>query len=360
VSVAAAAPPELLDPAEAGLGVRYRDNLARHLIGVARDVQARLTAHLNEQGYRDLRPSLAPLLSLLWLEPRPLRALAQQLAVTKQACSQLVTAGEAAGYVERSPHPDDGRAKQVQLSPAGRRLVTLAIEQILEIDTEYAARIGPGRYADFTAALAALFEGLCIPTHADEALRAGARRSAGVLPLMSVRVQHDLMEATAAQGHVGLKLSHGQVLPLIGPAGARVHQLARLHGVTRQAISATCQDLESMGVLARQPDPVDRRGVVLQLTEAGTRLIRDSVRALDVLEARLVAILGRRSFERLSRAAHDLYRALHLEEEIFGDAGVAEGQGIEGLALSLHQRLGDRDAARLAALLEMEVRRNTT
>ena len=80
---------------------RYRDNAARHLIGIARDFQNRAMRHLaDECGYTDLRPSLGPLLSLVAIEARPPGALASQLAISPQACSQLVNLAEAAGYLE--------------------------------------------------------------------------------------------------------------------------------------------------------------------------------------------------------------------------------------------------------------------
>ena len=60
-------------------GSRYRDNVARHLIGIARDLQSRVMRSLSEErGYRGLRPSLGPFLSLIWIEGRPLTAVASQ------------------------------------------------------------------------------------------------------------------------------------------------------------------------------------------------------------------------------------------------------------------------------------------
>ena len=41
------------------------------------------------------------------------------------------------------------------------------------------------------------------------------------LPNLSLRIQRTLMDATSARGHTGLKLSHAQVLPMIGTDGAR-------------------------------------------------------------------------------------------------------------------------------------------
>jgi DNA-binding MarR family transcriptional regulator len=185
-----------------------------------------------------------------------------------------------------------------------------------------------------------------------------------MLPILAAHVEQSLMRTTGARGHAGLKLSHGQILTLIGPSGARLHRLAQLHCVSRQAISATAQDLESLGYLRRDADPVDRRGVVVRLTERGTRLIEDSVGALDALEQAWKTLLDAESFAALERVARRIYAALELEGEILSDAfdGTAatvqhddprasDADDLARLAARLRVRLGSRDAARLAAHL---------
>ena len=81
-----------------------------------------------EHGFFDLRPSLGPFLSLLWIEGRPLTAIASQLAISKQACSQLANLAEGAGYLERKPDPEDRRSKVAMLTPRGRSLVERAVQ----------------------------------------------------------------------------------------------------------------------------------------------------------------------------------------------------------------------------------------
>jgi len=358
-----------------GAWPRYRDNLARHLIGISRDLQSRVRRSLSEQcGHRGLRLSFGPFLSLLWAEGRPLGAIAGELAISNQACSQLANLVEAAGYLERRTNPEDQRSKLVMLTSRGRALVEDGVRIILESEAEYTAIVGPGSYRRFTTALAALYLGLGLPVHADPALTARASRSVGVLPLIGVRVQRGLMEATIARGHAGLKMSHGQVLSLIGPEGGRVHEIARLQRVSRQAISATTQDLEALGYLRREPDPRDRRGVVLRLTSRGAGLIGDSIAALDGLELSFRDVLGDRRLEHLQRVARDLYQALHLEAEIFAARSVERaasstasdpkprrgGHDIQHLATRLRRQLGSGDASRLAALLEPRARRVAT
>ena len=331
---------------------RYRDNTARHLIGIARDMQQRvmhaLTTH---QGYRGLRPSFSGPVSLLWRGPRSLGGLANELAISKQACSQLVAHLEREAYVSSEPDPRDGRRRLVALAPRGRKLASDAVHGIAECEQAYTALIGPDDQRAFVDALERLFVGLGLASEQEAGFVEAARSTLGVLPLIADRIQQRLMEATTACGHRGLKMSHGQILPLVGPGGARLHQLARTQRISRQAIHATARDLEGLGYLSRSDDPIDRRGVVLHLTRSGERLLRDSVAALDDLDAAFRATLGVRRSQRLERIARDLYRALHLEEDIFGSER-DEADPLAGLADQLRRELGQRDAARLAQLLE--------
>lgn len=361
--------------ATARMWARYRDNGARHLIGISRDLQSRVRRSLSEDcGYGGLRPSFGPFLSLLWEEGRPLTTIASELAISKQACGQLANLVESAGYLERRPNPEDRRSRLVMLTARGRALVEQAVQIILESESAYEALVGPRAYRQFTSALAALFHGLGIPTHADPALTSRARQSVGVLPLIAVRIERQLMEATIARGHTGLKMSHGQVLPLIGPTGRRIHEIARIQRVSRQAISTISLELEALGYLHRQPDPRDRRGVVFKTTGRGAALLRDSVAALEGLDRSFRAILGGTRLEHLQRVAGDLFHALRLEAELFetgsgtrpGANGVGDpkagrgGHDIQQLATRLRRRLGSGDAARLATLLEPEADRGAT
>jgi DNA-binding MarR family transcriptional regulator len=365
-------------------------------MGIARDFQNRAMRELGEErGYADLRPSFGPLLSLIAIQARPLGALAEQLSISPQACSQLVNLAEEAGYLERRSDPADRRSRLVTLTSRGEALVAEAVRVLRDVESDYRALVGKQAFARFTAALAALSQGLGLPTPAGPGREVTSLRTIGVLPLISVRLQQDLMDATAARGHAGLKMSHAQVLPLIGSAGARVSELARIQRVSRQAISATARDLEGLAYLRREADPRDRRGVVFRLTAKGDRLIEASVASLDQMDATFVRLLGTPRTRALEATARDLYQALHLEEEIFearaidtpsnatrhpgsesergpargSSAGQVRGQepepaarpsrardasepALERLAASLRRQLGERDAGRLAALLE--------
>jgi DNA-binding MarR family transcriptional regulator len=72
-------------------------------------------------------------------------SLAALLGVTKQAASKLVTGMVRLGYVERSAHEVDGRAKTVTLTARGVELLDTVEAVYAEIEGEWAAVLGADR-----------------------------------------------------------------------------------------------------------------------------------------------------------------------------------------------------------------------
>ena len=123
------------------------DRVSHALIGIARDLELRMLTRLQEdRGHRGLRPSLGPFLSLIWLEARSLGELAQSLAVSKQACSQLAGVALKAGFIVRRSASGPARGQVVALSARGRVLVEAAIRILREAETDYEVMVGPARF----------------------------------------------------------------------------------------------------------------------------------------------------------------------------------------------------------------------
>jgi DNA-binding MarR family transcriptional regulator len=357
------APP--LGPAQV---LRNRNNAVRHLTALSRDLEARMRTGLAEkQGFASIRASLGPLFFLVWTRPTPITSLARQLGVTKQACSQLANHAEQAGYLERIQSPEDGRSKTLHLTPRGRNLIEQSIEIIRQADTDYAAIVGARRYAKFTKTIAELYKTLDFPADSGLTFLEKTTRTVGTLPLITQRAQHALMDATAAHGHAGLKLSHSQVLPFVGPDGIRIMDLVRIHGASRQAVGATARDLVSLGYLNKEPDPRDRRGAILFLSESGNRLLADSLVELESLEQQIERILGSSVVSEFLDTVAMLESALEVDEDIYDIAAGAvqmsrrhrtgrsdRDSEIQALAEQLHHELGDRRSIRLAELLNQQ------
>ena len=69
-------------------------------------------------------------------------------------------------------------------------------------------------------------------------------------------------------------LSHGAVLGRLDREGPRsVSELATAERIRPQSMAQTVSDLEADGLVARRPDPADRRRAMVELTDAGRAVL---------------------------------------------------------------------------------------
>jgi DNA-binding MarR family transcriptional regulator len=341
----------------APLWADYRHNMARHVLGVSRYFQADIMRVLTEnKEYASLRMSFEPFISLLGQDGMRLTELARALGISKQACNQATNQIEAAGYIERIPDLSDRRAKLVRLNATGLRLRADGIDASRALERHCVGMIGEDDLETLRSLMARLVGILKLPgtqrRETSNIFTGDDILMAALLPRLSDYISQDLMQRTRAKGHPGLKLSHGQVLTLIGSNGARVHQLARAQSVSKQAISAIALDLVELGYVLKQADPDDQRASLLLLTDRGEQLLQDSVHSVQELANYFSELLGDEHFARLDGLFKRLYAALHLEEEIFGpDTALSRGD-TDQLAQELLEQLGEQRAQALVDKLQ--------
>jgi DNA-binding MarR family transcriptional regulator len=335
---------------------RYRHNFSRHLLGVARYLQASMMHTLQAQcGHEHLRLGFSSYITLIGEGDKRLTDLAAILGISRQACNQAVKQVEAAGYIERTADPVDGRAKQLTLSPRGVKLRRDGLRIVAQLDKQFAGIVGVPAIADTSRSLWKIYQSLSLGLTPPGDAPIIPALMGGLLPRLADYILLRLMELTRARGHPGLKLCFGQVLTLIGPAGGRIQQIAATHDVSKQAISVIATELEELGYLQRHADPLDARQVVLQFTARGETLIADSVTSVEELEQEFAEIVGKAALKRMNSTLHDLYRGLLLEQDIFEHKGTAD---ISLLARQLQQQLGEQGSQALARLL-LKPPRNT-
>ncbi len=98
------------------------------------------------------------LASLTWLEsegPISQRQLADHAATDPMMTSQVVRALQARGLISRSPHPDDGRAQMLAVTPEGEALANRAVAAVEQCDRDFFEPLGGG-VAGFTKSLSSL------------------------------------------------------------------------------------------------------------------------------------------------------------------------------------------------------------
>ncbi|WP_217551633.1 MarR family winged helix-turn-helix transcriptional regulator [Streptomyces sp. GbtcB6] len=102
---------------------RRPDALTLEVVELIGDVVSRFYADYEEAaGEHTLTGAQARLLSLLSLEPLPMRKLAQKLKCEPSNVTGIVDRLEARGLVERRPDPTDRRVKLAAATDEGRRV----------------------------------------------------------------------------------------------------------------------------------------------------------------------------------------------------------------------------------------------
>ncbi len=127
------------------------------LLRIPREAALRqVVAGLAAADFGDVRPAHFTVFQHIPPEGIRLTALADAALMTKQSMGYLVDDLETLGYVERVPDPTDRRAKVVRLTVRGRAVEETVRKVILQIEADWAARLGQEEYQHLTRLLRAL------------------------------------------------------------------------------------------------------------------------------------------------------------------------------------------------------------
>lgn len=328
---------------------RYRDNFARHILSITLYIQSEIMNALTlRHGHSQLRLNFEPYIALAGGNGARLSEIAEVLGVSRQAANQTANQIEAAGYLQRSPDPSDGRAKLITQTARARTLVKQGTRQAAIVQARFSDIVGAETMTDASLTLARLSKqlGLLFP-----AQKTGELVLAGILPRLADYVSSRLQTLTIARGHPGLKRSFASVLMSIGPSGGRIQHIADAQDVSKQAISAIVTELEDLHYIERQSDPDDARQLILLFTDSGRQLIADSIISTENLYQEFAAIVGRDELASAVNTLARIYRALKLGDDIFGQA---ESDDLGLIARQLTRQLGGEGIRALATLILSE------
>lgn len=105
-----------------------------------------------------------------------------------------------------------------------------------------------------------------------------------------------------AMGHDWYREARSSVVPYVKKEGTRQAEIVERMGLSKQAVQQLIVDLESSGILRRDPDPNDGRGKIVRFTDKGLAAQSDSQKAKKKVEAGMKAELGAGEFDRLMNA----------------------------------------------------------
>ena len=119
-------------------------------------------------------------------------------------------------------------------------------------------------------------------------------------------VDAEVKTALAEQGFDEIQPGHHTVLRHLGEDGARPSELAAQADVSRQAVTKILDDLERVGLVEREPDPADGRGVVVRYTPRGLAALEVARTRGKELERRFASRIGAHQW----RTVRDVLEAL--------------------------------------------------
>ena len=121
---------------------RREVNTGRLLLRAFRAYNDRAMADIRGLGHAKLSLAHAAILPHIELEGTRLTALAEAAGLTKPSVSQLVDELEAAGYVKRTPDPEDKRALKIMFTALGWRFLDDASRVKGEIEADILRVLG--------------------------------------------------------------------------------------------------------------------------------------------------------------------------------------------------------------------------
>lgn len=129
-------------------------------------------------------------------------------------------------------------------------------------------------------------------------------------------VHAEVSAALTRAGYGEFNPGHDIVLRNLGENGARPSELAAAAGVTRQAVTKVVGDLERRGVVRREPDPHDGRGIIVRYTDRGLRGLAFARRHMQAMEADFAASIGERRWAEVRSALETLFEPTRAEQSL--------------------------------------------
>lgn len=116
--------------------------------------------------------------------------------------------------------------------------------------------------------------------------------------------------------YADIRVAHKQVFAALPLAGARLTTLAEDAGITKQSMGALVQELEEMGYLLREKDPLDGRAQIIKFSPKALKMYEASMGITKKIEAQYEALIGKERYARLKDDLKALVEALGIKMNV--------------------------------------------
>ncbi|MGH3633151.1 MarR family winged helix-turn-helix transcriptional regulator [Mycobacterium sp.] len=137
-----------------------RQAVGQLLVRLLRHFRQDLAAPRVERGYGDVRDPHLQIFGNIRMGGVRLTELAARAQLSLAATSELVNDLATLGYLTRRPDPADGRAKLIDLTDRGRRLLADAGDRVADIEARWSKLLGANDFARMCATMHQLLDTL--------------------------------------------------------------------------------------------------------------------------------------------------------------------------------------------------------
>ena len=223
-----------------------------------------------------------------------LTEIAARAGMTKPSMLELVDKAEQLGLVERRPDPGDQRAKVVVFTPAGLRMLSRLRQGITKAERRMAAAMGAEFVARLKERLAAYAATAGIGQTAWDVGSKWRTGNAGRWLAAAARVfVRDVLRVVHEDGFASVSEVQLRLFRHIDLDGTRLTEIAARAGTTKQAAAELLDKAESLGLVTRQPDPMDGRAKIVSFTPAGLDLLDGVRKGTEIAERRAAHVIGK-------------------------------------------------------------------
>ena len=137
-----------------------RQAIGQLLVRLLREFRDDLGAPRVESGYGDVREPHFQIFGNVRMGGIRLTELADRAQLSLAATSELVNDLESLGYLTRRPDPADGRAKLIDLTERGHRLMADAGARVADIERRWSTLVGDRNFAQMCRTMQRLLDEL--------------------------------------------------------------------------------------------------------------------------------------------------------------------------------------------------------
>lgn len=114
-------------------------------------------------------------------------------------------------------------------------------------------------------------------------------------------LQHQVYASVRENGHPDVRAAHSSVLRHLPVGGARMTELAKRAGISKQSIAYLVDDLIGLGYVEMHDDPSDGRAKLVRFTDIGRDLVAVLTKESGQAEKEFARLVGAEQMEAMRK-----------------------------------------------------------